>query len=83
MAQVPTSIKQSIVRSENPVGGKELLVIPYAFSSETMGLTIGVGSMIKGYGQDQMSFAATIFAGSDDLEQKDDAIGVIGGNRWF
>jgi outer membrane protein assembly factor BamA len=81
IAQMPTTIKQSTVRSENPVGGKELLVIPYAFSSETTGLTIGVGSMIKGYGQDQLSFAATIFAGSDDLEQKDDAIAVIGNMR--
>lgn len=79
MAQLPTSVKQSTIRSGNPEGGKELLIIPYAFSSETMGLTVGLGGIVKGYGQDQLSFAATIFAGSDDLEQKDDAIGIIGG----
>jgi outer membrane protein assembly factor BamA len=79
VAKMPTSVKQSTVRSENTAGGKEQLVIPYAFSSETMGLTFGIGGLVKGYGQDQLSFAATIFSAIDDLEQEDDAIGVIGG----
>jgi len=79
VAQMPTSVKQSTVRSENPKAGKEWLALPYAFSSETMGLTFGLGGMIKGYGQDQLSFAATIFRSNDDLDSKDDAAGFIGG----
>jgi len=79
VAQMPTSVKQSTVRSENPKTGKEWLILPYAFSSETMGLTFGLGGMIKGYGQDQLTFAATVFASNDDLDSKDDAAGFIGG----
>ena len=78
-AQMPTSIKHSILRVENPSGGKEWLVIPYAFSSETMGLTGGIGAVAKGYGQDQLLVGATVFASNDDLEGKDDAAGVIAG----
>lgn len=78
-AQMPTSVKHSTIRSESPHAGKETLILPYAFSSETMGLTFGVGGMMKGYGQEQLSFAATIYAGTNnDLEQKDDAIGILG-----
>ena len=78
-AQMPTTVKNSTIRSESPRVGKSGVILPYAFSSETMGLTFGVGGMIKGYGQDQLSFAATLFAGYGDLEEKDDAIGFIGG----
>ncbi|MFC1859013.1 hypothetical protein ACFL9U_13475, partial [Thermodesulfobacteriota bacterium] len=78
-AQMPTTVKNSLVREENPKGAKERLIIPYAFSSETMGLTGGIGAMVKGYGQDQLMVAATVFASSDDLEGRDDAAGVIAG----
>jgi hypothetical protein len=79
LAQMPTTVKHSILREENSKGAKERLILPYAFSSETMGLTVGVGASVKGYGQDQLTLAATVFAGSDDLEGKDDAVGVIAG----
>jgi hypothetical protein len=78
-AQMPTTVKKSTLREGNPKGAKERLIIPYIFSSETMGLTAGVGGMVKGYGQDQLTVAATAFAGSDDLEGKDDTVGVIVG----
>jgi len=78
-ALMPTSVKQSTIREGNPKGAKERLIIPYAFSSETMGLTGGIGAMVKGYGQDQLMIAATVFASSDDLQGRDDAAGVIAG----
>jgi hypothetical protein len=78
-AQMPTTVKNSVIREGNPKGAKEQLIIPYIFSSETMGLTAGVGGMVKGYGQDQLMIAATAFASNDDLEGKDDAVGVIAG----
>ena len=78
-AQMPTSVKNLVIRAENPRGAKERLILPYAFASETMGLTAGIGAMAKGYGQDQVMVAATVFASSDELEGKDDAAGVIAG----
>ena len=78
-AIMPTSVKQSTLRAENPEGAKEFLILPYIFSSETMGLTGGVAAGAKGYMQDQLLIAATVFASSDDLEGKDDASGAIAG----
>jgi len=78
-AQMPTTVKNSTFREENPKGTKEHLILPYAFSSETMGLTGGIGAVVKGYGQDQLTLGATVFASSDELEGKDDAAGVIAG----
>ena len=59
-AHMPTSVKSAIIRSENPRGSKERLILPYGFSSETMGLTFGIGAAAKGYGQDQLLVAATV-----------------------
>jgi hypothetical protein len=72
-SQMLTSVKALTVRAENPEGAKERLVLPYAFSSETMGLTGGIGAMITGYGQDHLTVAATAFASNDD------AVGAIAG----
>lgn len=79
-AQLPTTVKNSLIREENPRGAKERLIIPYVFSSETMGLTFGVGAMAKGYGQDQLLVAGTAYVGSNnEVEVEDDAASVIAG----
>jgi hypothetical protein len=78
-AQMPTTVKNSTLRKENPEGVKELLILPYAFSSKTMGLTGGIGAVVKGYGQDQLTLGAMVFASSNELEGKDNAAGVIAG----
>lgn len=58
-------VKNTITREENPKGRKLALVLPYAFSTESMGLTAGVGGMLKGYEQDQLLFGATVFGSSE------------------
>ncbi|MCQ8878258.1 outer membrane protein assembly factor [Pseudoalteromonas shioyasakiensis] len=58
-----TRVKSSINRTETPSKVQENLVLPYFFSSETMGLNLGVGGMLKGWHQDQMSLGATAFKG--------------------
>ncbi len=79
-AQMPTTVKNSLIREENPRGAKERLVIPYAFSSETMGLTFGIGAMAKGYGQDQLLVAGTAYVGSNnEVDVEEDAASVIAG----
>lgn len=59
------SVKYSIIRHENPLEGKEVLIIPYVFPSDSMGTTGGIGGMIKGYGQKQLLFGATAFTSKD------------------
>ena len=78
-AQMPTSVKFSLIRAENPKGSKAFLILPYAFSSETMGLTGGVGAAAKGYGQDQLLLAATVFGSVDDFDDQQNAAGAIAG----
>ncbi|MBT1444203.1 BamA/TamA family outer membrane protein [Shewanella sp. JM162201] len=56
-------VKASINRAESPDRVRESLILPYAFSTETMGLNLGVGGMIKGWHQDQMTLGATAFGG--------------------
>lgn len=66
-ARPRTSIKNVLTREENPrQGTKSALVLPYAFSSESMGLTVGVGGGGKGYGQEQLLLGATGFASFDE-----------------
>jgi len=61
-----TSIKSSLTREENPKKGtKTSLILPYAFSTESMGATFGVGGGAKGYGQDQLLFGATAFGSAE------------------
>lgn len=67
-AKPNTSIKNTLTRAENPSEGtKNSLVLPYAFSSESMGLTLGIGGGAKGYGQDQMLLGATTFGSFDKV----------------
>ena len=48
-ARPDATTKFSVIRKENPDNVKETLIIPYAFPSETMGTTLGVGGLAKGY----------------------------------
>jgi hypothetical protein len=67
------SVKYATIRQENPEGVKNALIIPYAFSTESMGITLGIGAAAKGYGQDQLLVAGTAFASFDE------AVAVIAG----
>lgn len=64
-AKPTASVKFSNTRAENPKAYKNQLVLPYAFSSDSMGLTFGVGGGIRGYGQKQMLVAATAWGSFD------------------
>ena len=67
-ARPNTSVKNTLTRKENPSGDtKNSLVMPYAFSSESMGFTIGVGGGTKGYGQEQLLLGATTFGSFDKV----------------
>ncbi|WP_173670916.1 BamA/TamA family outer membrane protein [Vibrio mediterranei] len=59
----PTNVKSRIDRQETPDRIRESMVLPYLFSTETMGLNVGVGGMIKGIYQDQMTIGGTVFGG--------------------
>jgi len=66
-AKPRTSVKNTLTRQEDPRRGiQNSLIMPYAFSSESMGFTLGVGGGAKGYGQDQLLLGATIFGSSDE-----------------
>lgn len=41
-------VKNKTIREENPKGWKSALVLPYGFSSDSLGFTYGVGGMLKG-----------------------------------
>ena len=56
-AKPSAAMKFSTTRDENPGTAKQTLILPFAFPSASMGATIGVGGMAKGYGQDQLLVA--------------------------
>lgn len=51
------------------------IALPYLFSSESMGLTVGVGAIANGYIQAQMTTFATVFLGEKQEVQKINANG--------
>ena len=65
-AKSKATVKYSIIREENPKGTKNSLVLPYAFSTESMGFTVGAGGATKGYGQDQLLVGATVFGSTEE-----------------
>lgn len=73
IAKPSTSTKFSVIRSKNVNQGKETLILPYSFASDSMGTTLGVGGLVKGYGQDQLLISGTVFGSFED------ARGFIGG----
>jgi len=72
-ARPAASAKFSTTREENPNAAENRLILPYAFPSESMGTTVGVGGFTKGYFQDQLLFAGSVFGSFDDAK------GVVGG----
>lgn len=67
-ARPNATVKFSSIRAENPKKGKEALVLPYIFSTDSWGTTVGVGGGAKGYGQEQLLVAGTVFGSSDDAK---------------
>ena len=47
LARPLTTVKNTTTRAENPKGTKSILVLPYAFSADSMGFTDGVGGALK------------------------------------
>ncbi|GAM70404.1 hypothetical protein JCM19236_542 [Vibrio sp. JCM 19236] len=64
MAATPVSIKYTINRAEN-VKKNNAMVLPYFFSSDTMGFNLGIGGVVQGIGQDQMAMGATGWGGAE------------------
>lgn len=65
-AKPRSSVKYTMMRQENPAGKKEHLILPYAFATESMGITLGIGGGAKGYGQDQLLVGGTCWRSVDD-----------------
>jgi hypothetical protein len=64
-AQHLTTVKSRIHRAERPGVNQTKLVIPYIFSTESMGATIGAGGVFKGQFQDQLLLGATAFTSAE------------------
>ncbi|CAM3176140.1 BamA/TamA family outer membrane protein [Vibrio rarus] len=64
-AATPVGMKYTITRAENANNSKNSMALPYLFSSETMGLNVGVGGVIQGVGQEQLVLGATTWAGAE------------------
>ncbi len=67
-AQPPTSIKTAAIRTEKAVDEKPGLALPYLFTSDSLGTTIGLGGGVKGYGQKQLVVGGTAFASDDEAK---------------
>lgn len=65
-ARPPTAVKFSITWEEHPGKNKETLILPYAFSTESLGFTAGIGAAARGYGQEQLLVAGTAFGSTDE-----------------
>lgn len=65
-AKPRSSLKFSTTRVENTKAEKETLVLPFGFPSESMGTTVGVGGMAKGYGQKQLLVAGAAWGSTDE-----------------
>jgi len=72
-AKSKATVKYSVTREENPKGSKNALVLPYAFSTDSMGFTAGVGGATKGYGQDQLLIGGTVLGSAEGA-----AVAVLG-----
>ncbi len=72
-AKSKATVKYSTTREENPHGSKNALLLPYIFSTDSMGLTGGIGGGTRGYGQDQLLAGGTVLGSVDGA-----AIAVLG-----
>ncbi|MCL1067058.1 BamA/TamA family outer membrane protein [Shewanella olleyana] len=57
------NVKSAVNRSETPDTGAEKLLLPYIFSTDSMGVNLGLGAMASGYYQDQMTVGGTVYGG--------------------
>jgi len=63
-AKPPSKVKYSVQRQEN-TKKRESLVLPYAFSTDDLGLVFGVGAMASGLYQKQMTMGGTVYGGGE------------------
>ncbi len=63
-AKPPSKVKYSVQRLEN-TKMRESLVLPYAFSTDDLGLVVGVGAMASGLYQKQMTMGGTVYGGEE------------------
>ena len=74
-ARARATVKQQSIRAENPrTDHKESLILPYAFSSDSLGTVIGVGGGGKGYYQKQLLIGGSVFGAVDE-----ETYGFVGG----
>jgi hypothetical protein len=65
-ARPTANVKMSVERAENQrESGANTLVLPYAFSTESMGTVIGLGGMRNSFYQEQMTVGGTFFGGKE------------------
>jgi len=64
-ASSSATVKSNVVRAENSEAARDTLILPYAFSTDDLGFTAGLGGMITGLHQDQLSIGVTAFGGSE------------------
>ena len=67
-ARPRASVKYETIRTENRHANGTWLVIPYGFPSESMGTTLGVGAITRGYLQPQLGMGLTAYGSADDAE---------------
>ena len=65
-ARINANAKIAVDRIENTNPAGQRLLLPYAFSTESMGFTVGLGGMIKGFYQEQMTIGGTVFGGPEN-----------------
>lgn len=65
-ANARATVKKQVLREANPKKGMEWLVLPYAFATDDLGTVFGVGGFTKGYGQEQLLIAGTVFGGPEE-----------------
>ena len=66
-ASARATVKKKVLREESPSPGREWLVLPYAFATDSLGTVFGAGGLTKGYGQEQLLIAGTVFGGPDEV----------------
>jgi hypothetical protein len=66
-AKPRATVKQQTLRLENTrKDARESLVLPYAFTSDSMGTVVGAGGGVKGYYQEQLLLGGTLFGATDE-----------------
>lgn len=67
-AATPITTKYTLEREENNKQNtkENNLVLPYFFSTDSMGFNLGVGGVSQGYDQEQMAIGGTVYSGGSD-----------------